>query len=224
MRISIISTLDNPMLGNYIESISSQNKLHSVILDLKGWSEKDKFLWDQRTRGKIEKVDLYNLNDKIPFYFFKSHNSEKHRKFIEINAIDLVINIGTPRILKKSVINTPKIGILNCHPGILPNYRGCSCVEWALFNNDPVGNTAHLMTKSIDEGPIISSKIIDISKIKNYEDIRIAVTLDSMSVINKAIDKLTSNTINMINYPKNGKYYKPIDDEKMNLILEKYSN
>jgi len=49
------------------------------------------------------------------------------------------------------------VGVLNCHMGMLPHYRGMDVVEWALLDNHPeaVGLTTHLMTKGIDEGPLL---------------------------------------------------------------------
>ena len=158
----------------------------------------------------------------VPFYFSKNHNSIENIELIKSRGIDLLINCGTPHILKSKVLKAPKIGILNCHPGILPNYRGCTCVEWALYNGDPVGNTAHLMTENIDEGPIIYTKTLDINDNDCYTDIRIANYLDSINVMMEAIKVLKEEKIDILNYPRNGNYYKPIDDEKMAIIMEKF--
>tara|TARA_Y100001954_G_C15690433_1_gene542469 strand:- start:244 stop:915 length:672 start_codon:yes stop_codon:yes gene_type:complete len=223
MKIGILSTIDNPMLGLFIESILNRYKIDSIILDPKSWSEKDIFRWNQRTNGKITKVDIFDLNLMVPFFFIKNHNSLENIELINKRGIDLLINCGTPRILKATVLKAPKIGVLNCHPGILPDYRGCTCVEWALYNGDPVGNTAHLMTEKIDEGPIIYTKTLDFNSDDSYSDIRIANYLESINVMIEAIKVLKSKKIDTFEYPKNGNYYKPIDDEKMATILAKFS-
>ena len=69
--------------------------------------------------------------------------------------VDCFLNAGTQRKLSKDFLAIASNGIINIHPGILPDYRGCSCVEWALLNNDMIGNTAHFMDLNYDTGPII---------------------------------------------------------------------
>ncbi len=45
----------------------------------------------------------------------------------------------------------------NIHMGLSPYYRGSSCNFWALFDGKPeyVGATIHLLTKGLDNGPIL---------------------------------------------------------------------
>lgn len=141
----------------------------------------------------MESLSLYQLTQSMPIYLVENHNDEKARVRIRQRTLDLLINCGTPRILSSSLLHSPTIGVLNCHPGLLPNYRGCSsCVEWALRDGNPVGNTAHLMTKEIDEGPIIFRKELDISQFGPYEEIRVGIYLDSIEVLTEAIKNLAS--------------------------------
>ena len=41
--------------------------------------------------------------------------------------------------------------------GISPYYRGTDCNFWALYDNNPhlVGSTIHMLTKGLDNGPIL---------------------------------------------------------------------
>ena len=67
-----------------------------------------------------------------------------------------------------------KIGVLNCHMGILPNYRGMDIIQWAILEKrlDLIGLSCHIMTEKIDEGPIVSNLNIDISKLENIGEKR----------------------------------------------------
>ncbi|HYD20745.1 MAG TPA: formyltransferase family protein, partial [Flavipsychrobacter sp.] len=53
-------------------------------------------------------------------------------------------------------------GVLNCHMGILPRYKGMDVVEWPLLLNDKdnVGVTTHFMDKGVDTGRIIAKEYI----------------------------------------------------------------
>jgi len=222
MKIGILGTINNPMLGLIVKSLSREFEINCIILDAKDWTDKDKLIWKERTNGKIKEISPYSINESICYFLVDSHNSSKTEKLIIKRDIDLLINSGTPRILESNILNSSRIGVLNCHPGLLPNYRGCTCVEWALFNNDPVGNTAHLMTEKIDEGPILIKKVLNISKFKTYEDIRVANYLDSISLISDAVKLLNSSEVDYQDYPKGGKYYSPIDKKRMGKILKKF--
>lgn len=53
---------------------------------------------------------------------------------------------------------------MNCHPGLLPKFRECTCVEWAVYLDEEVGNTVHFMNEKIDEGPIIVQEALHFKK------------------------------------------------------------
>ncbi len=42
-------------------------------------------------------------------------------------------------------------GIINFHPGIIPYARGLDALFWSVYNNHPLGVTAHLIDKHIDD-------------------------------------------------------------------------
>lgn len=210
------------MIGLHVNELMQENKIDCVVFDSKKESKKDLLIWEERTKGRIPYISLYRTNYQIPYFFIESHSSKEMCDLIASRNISLLINCGTPRILRGDLLNRLKIGVLNCHPGILPNYRGCTCVEWALYNCDEVGNTCHLMTTEIDEGPIIFISKINIESYKSYESIRIANYLDSIKSIDKAISILISGKYCKDNYPKNGMYYKPINKEKMKKVYKKY--
>ena len=64
-----------------------------------------------------------------------------------IKKYDLGIQGGTS-IINKEVFDKYKLGILNFHPGLLPQYRGCSAPEWQIYENKNVLASCHI----IDEG------------------------------------------------------------------------
>ena len=47
---------------------------------------------------------------------------------------------------------------MNAHPGIIPLTRGLDSFKWAIYNNDPVGNTLHLIDNEVDKGEILQIK------------------------------------------------------------------
>jgi len=68
---------------------------------------------------------------------------------------DLLLLAGAP-ILPAVVLELPRVGTLNAHPGLLPRYRGVDVVPRAVLNGDPVGATVHYVDAGIDTGRIVS--------------------------------------------------------------------
>lgn len=60
-------------------------------------------------------------------------------------------------IIRGPILDVASEGVINCHMGILPAYRGMDCYVWAILNGDieKVGLTTHFMDLGIDTGPII---------------------------------------------------------------------
>ena len=149
--VGVLSTVDQPLLPFYLASILSQNlKDIVVICDSKTISEKDKMIWEERTGGSFERVDngratIYQMEEaQIPFYFVDNHNNHKTRRLIDSLSVKVLLNAGTPRRLKPEIFGCVQHGCINVHPGLLPYYRGCSAVEWALFNDEKL-ETPHIL-------------------------------------------------------------------------------
>lgn len=71
-------------------------------------------------------------------------------------VFDLAVSYVYWRILKKPIIQTPKLGIINFHPAPLPDLRGTGGFNLAILeNHNEFGVTAHYMDEGIDTGPII---------------------------------------------------------------------
>ena len=72
---------------------------------------------------------------------------------------DLIVVYGTG-IIRKEVIEIPRIGCINCHSSVLPDYRGTFVEFWQAYNGDleKVGVTVHFIDEGVDTGDIIFQK------------------------------------------------------------------
>ena len=91
----------------------------------------------------------------IKTYYFNHANDLEFIKFVESQNIDLIVNARTRDIYKNKILKTPRLGCINIHHGLLPNYRGTMCDLYALFENRPAGFSIHKMEKKIDDGDIV---------------------------------------------------------------------
>ena len=92
------------------------------------------------------------------------HNSDECTQIIKEKKLDVGIILGA-RILKQHVIDSFNMGIINMHPGLLPENRGLDNLKWALIKKIPQGVTSHFIDNKIDKGALI-----DMQKIKIYKD------------------------------------------------------
>jgi methionyl-tRNA formyltransferase len=70
---------------------------------------------------------------------------------------DIICVFGTS-LIKGELLEKGRLGILNLHGGLSPDYRGADCTFWALYNNEPnqIGCTLHFIDAGIDTGKLIA--------------------------------------------------------------------
>lgn len=234
-RVAIFTTIDSPLLSTLLENLIINTLADIVVIcDSKRISEKNRIIWSQRTGGLFKKVDLIDSNiykiskASIPFYFVNNHNDEETLNLINFLSVDVILNGGTPRKLKKHILDGTRYGAVNIHPGILPYYRGCTAVEWAIYNNHKVGNTAHFMTEDYDEGNIIYSEWYKFKTNSDYKSIRIKVYQKGIILAAKTLRLIFEKKFTSIDaIPQNNKfakYWDPIPEDKLIKVFDLIKN
>ena len=162
---------------------------------------------------------------KIP-YNVMNHNSNKCINYLKKNKFDIGIILGA-RILREEVIKCFKIGIINLHPGLLPENRGLDTHQWAILNMLPQGATSHLINKKMDHGKIILKEKINIYKKDTLQDFYLRIQSLELDLLIKSIKILKKNK-NYGKLPlKQGKYHSyilPNQEKKIFKLFSKYKN
>lgn len=92
----------------------------------------------------------------IPFFTSSNINSQDFLDTIKSHNCDILVSMSFNQIFKKKLINHAPMGIINCHAGKLPYYRGRNILNWALINDETeFGVTVHYIDEHIDTGDII---------------------------------------------------------------------
>jgi folate-dependent phosphoribosylglycinamide formyltransferase PurN len=228
--VGLLTTIDNELLPYMISCLKSNNCNNIVVIcDEKLKKDKDKIIWNERTGGYFEKkinLSIYNIESPIiPFYFVDNHNSESVISIIKETGTDCLLNAGTPRKLNKRIIDVCDHGIVNIHPGILPKYKGCSAVEWSLYNDDKVGNTAHFMTEEYDVGPIIKFEWYEFTKCTDYQSIRVEVYKRGCMLAGRVLSLIMNSKLVPSDIPiqekTTSKYWSPITEDKMKIVSDR---
>lgn len=88
---------------------------------------------------------------------FKDQNINTMANYISKFKPDFLISVQYGPILKKPILDIPKVGCFNLHNGDLPRYGGCKPVLMSIWNGDStLKTTFHRMDEGIDTGPTIT--------------------------------------------------------------------
>jgi methionyl-tRNA formyltransferase/RimJ/RimL family protein N-acetyltransferase len=74
---------------------------------------------------------------------------------------DLIWVNSYSMILRQDVLCAARLGGINIHGALLPQYRGCNPTQWAILNGEAAtGVTMHEMSGGLDEGAIIEQRVV----------------------------------------------------------------
>jgi methionyl-tRNA formyltransferase len=169
----------------------------------------------------IEPIDL--SKEYSWEYLVANHNSELAINYFKKIKPTIGIILGA-RILSKNVIENFSKGIINFHPGVLPENRGLDNLKWAIYNNLPQGVTTHFIDENIDVGFEIYKELIEIDGDDTLFDVN-----------SKLFDLQIQHLSNLISNGFNVGKLKPLDsnynsqkavsdeiDKKVFLLFENY--
>jgi len=101
--------------------------------------------------------------NNVNYYSTTSPNSRAFIEWVKEEEIDILI-IMVGHILKKEVIATTQIGIINKHAGLLPSNKGVFPYFWAKIKNETQGVSFHIVDKKIDYGRLLFQEEVRNSK------------------------------------------------------------
>jgi methionyl-tRNA formyltransferase len=123
---------------------------------------------------------------RIPYLKVPDHNAPTALESLRAASPDLIVFTGGGMI-RKDLLSIPRLGILNCHSGILPWYRGMDVVEWPAAEDrleEPgIGLTLHFMDNGLDTGPILLRSRLDLKRDDNFESLRERIPEQQVSMM-----------------------------------------
>jgi len=103
-------------------------------------------------------------------------------------SFDLGICAQYSLIIPQTILDAPKLGILNVHTSLLPKYRGASPVQTALINGETeTGITIMKMDVGMDTGPILLQKSLIIAPDDTYTTLSEKLVKTANSCLPEAI-------------------------------------
>jgi len=149
---------------------------------------------------------------QFALHLTKDINSKDTISFLGSAEFDLFIYAGGG-IVRKPLIELPKMGILNAHMGLLPRYRGMNVLEWSLFHGDQIGVTVHFISEGVDTGPILLQRNIEIENGDTIDSLRDKSLPMSVEMLAETVSRLKTCQIDRIEQRKDeGKQYFAMHD------------
>jgi methionyl-tRNA formyltransferase len=104
------------------------------------------------------------------------------------DSTDLIVLANYSTILKKEQYEKVKYGAINCHAGILPQYRGSSVLNWQIINREEeFGYSIIQVEEGIDTGDILWSDKFDLNINYTIQDLRTIIDDEIGNIIPKVV-------------------------------------
>ncbi len=154
------------------------------------------------------------------------HNSEQVMPLIRHMELDLIVFGGT-RIIRGEILDHPKDGVINSHPGILPDCRGSASPAWSVYHDIPIGSTTHFCDNGIDTGDILLSREFPVRRGMTYEDLCFGTLVLSGILMKEALMEWTEGTWSQIRH-KQGETawptFRNAPEDVLQVVQEKLEN
>lgn len=121
--------------------------------------------WYQRCRPvknfRSEK-NLAEVNG-IPVYEFETMKNQDFDDFLNGQKPDIVFLGSWPELIPDYLLKIPRLGFINTHPSLLPDFRGTSITRWQVLKGVIYsGVTFHIVDRHFDRGPVLLQSKVEV--------------------------------------------------------------
>jgi phosphoribosylglycinamide formyltransferase-1 len=153
----------------------------------KKWNANFVAISDRKNSGFVEKALKAGLRVKtLP----STRRDEILFEFLNEFSPDLIVLAGYMRILPSFIVSAFEKKILNLHPSLLPAFKGAHAIRDAFdYGVKWTGITVHIVTKELDDGPIIAQQPVQIYDNDNLESLEERIHTIEHEMYPKIIEK-----------------------------------
>lgn len=195
----LIARSNSPLLVLLVLFLNNKKNVKFVMVrETRELTVKDLNIWQSRTTEALRRTltayqcsaEFQSANAKA--LKLEDINSDETIGVLKDNDINALVNAGTPTKFSQSLIEQMEFGVLNCHPGSLPEFRGSSAVEWALKEKKRIINTVHFMNSELDSGNIIQEEVVYCDNCPSYQEIRSQVFVKGFDLMAEVMSRQTA--------------------------------
>ncbi|MBC6419580.1 MAG: methionyl-tRNA formyltransferase [Prochloron sp. SP5CPC1] len=158
-----------------------------------------------KPRGRGKKliptpVKTVALEHQLPVWQPQSIKKDRETfQLLEQSRADAFIVVAYGQIFPPKILALPKLGCINLHGSILPQYRGAAPIQWSLYNGDrTTGITTMVMDKGMDTGAMLLKTDTPVGLLENAQEVGTKLATMGADLIVETLLKLNQGVIEPI--------------------------
>lgn len=168
--------------------------------------------------SKYRKLTNEAINHDIPFILTTTPNADEIVQTLKNQRIDLGVSAHFTKIIKNRLLQTARLGFINLHPSLLPDYRGVTPQHWPIVNREKeVGITVHFIDSGIDTGNIIVQRRYELGEDWYVSDLQKLWLEEYRTIVTEAIEKVINGEPGIPQQGDAGRYYGFLKEEDLEL-------
>lgn len=170
---------------------------------------------------KYKKLEFACKSLDIPLLREKKINSEEVYEEVKIVEPDLCVISHFERLIKEPILSVPKMGFVNLHPSLLPDYRGMAPQHWPIINGEKeAGITVHYVDEGTDTGDIIVQRRFVLTDDMYVSDLQKVWMEHYKTIMVEAIDNIINGNPTIVQRHLPGRYYGKLKEEQCQINPE----
>ena len=146
-------------------------------------------------KKRMSAVKQFSIKNNIKTLQPQSFTDNTFISELKLFKADLFVVVAFKK-LPRLIWEIPKLGTINLHASILPNYRGAAPINWAIIDQqNETGITTFYINDKIDCGKIILIKRIKIDKSETYDSLENKMILASKKVIISSLNEVKKGNL-----------------------------
>lgn len=139
--------------------------------------------------GRLKTFGQLSHCYQAPMRLIDSINTPEVLAEMEQFDPDVIVSIRFGHIFKEATLKIPRLGVLNLHSGLLPQYRGILATFWSLLHQrSEYGFTLHTITDgTIDTGAIVERRAFPVKAGQSLFEHTVALYEPAAASILKAL-------------------------------------
>lgn len=112
---------------------------------------------------------------------------------------DAFVVVAYGQLLSQAILDMPRLGCINAHGSLLPQYRGAAPIQWSLYHGESeTGVTTMLMDAGMDTGAMLLKAILPVGLLDNALDVAKSLAVQSADLLVETLTGLQDKTLQPI--------------------------
>lgn len=166
---------------------------------------------DRGRKIAFSPVKIFALAHDTAVYQPDTVRSDVFLNMLKTAAPDIIVVVAFGQMLPESLLDIPRLGVVNLHASLLPKYRGASPINMALINGEKLtGVTTMFIEEKMDAGDILLQKEVRISEEDTFPSLYEKLSRVGAELVSATLKGLAKNDIYPIPQDSTQATYAPL--------------